>query len=77
MLSEINPFAEGCENMMQAMRKIDQGNFSPLSSESRYDDLLEFIHTNMNKYRTKRSPNAAEAKKWIDDIADSLCGGNS
>jgi serine/threonine-protein kinase len=77
MLSEINPFAEGCENMMQVMRKIDQGNFSLLPSEPRYDDLLEFIHTNMNKHRTKRSPNAAEAKKWIDDIADSLCGGNS
>lgn len=77
MLSEINPFAEGCENMMQAMRKIDQGNFSLLPSEPRYDDLLEFIHTNMNKHRTKRSPSAVEAKKWIDDIADSLCGGNS
>lgn len=77
MLSEINPFAEGCENMLQAMRKIDQGNFLPLPSDPHYNGLIEFIHTNMNKHRTKRSPSAKSAKQWIDDIVDSLCGGNS
>lgn len=75
MISEINPFAEGCENMLQAMRKIDQGNFSPLPSDPHYNSLIEFIHTNMNKHRTKRSPSAKSAKQWIDDIVDSLCGG--
>lgn len=71
MLCGVNPFSEGCDNMMQVMRKIDQGNFARIEDNN---DLIEFIHTNLNRHRTRRSANAKDAKDWIDEIASNLCG---
>jgi len=73
MLSGINPFAEGCDDILQAIRKVDQGKFPPLTENSYYSELIEFIHTNMNRYKTRRTSSAKEAKEWIDDIAHKLC----
>ncbi len=70
MLCGFNPFSEGCDNMMQVMRKIDQGNFTRIEDNN---DLIEFIHTNLNRHRTRRSANAKDAKDWIDEIASNLC----
>jgi serine/threonine-protein kinase len=72
MLNGTNPFAEGCDNILQALRKIDQGKFKAIDNDAKYNELIEFIHTNMNRYRTRRSPSAEDAKKWIDDIVYKL-----
>lgn len=72
MISGINPFSEGCSTISQVIRKIDQGNFEDLES-SYFKDMLEFIHTNMNRYRTKRAESASYARDWFNDIHANLC----
>ena len=74
MVCGINPFADGCQNELQVIRKIDKGVFKYLE-DSYFQELLEFIHTNMNKYKTRRSNSAKEAKKWIDAIYIKLSKG--
>lgn len=72
MISGINPFSEGCSTISQVIRKIDQGNFEYLENEY-FNDMLEFIHTNMNRYRTKRAESASYARDWFNDIYANLC----
>lgn len=72
MIAGINPFSEGCSTISQVIRKIDQGNFEHLKS-SYFKDMLEFIHTNMNRYRTKRAESARYARDWFNDIHANLC----
>ncbi len=72
MIAGINPFSEGCSTISQVIRKIDQGNFEHLKS-SYFKDMLEFIHTNMNRYRTKRAESASYARDWFNDIHANLC----
>ena len=67
-----NPFIEGCQNELQVIRKIDKGIFKYLEDKN-FNEMLEFIHTNMNRYKTRRSNSAKEAKEWIDDIYSNLC----
>lgn len=72
MICGKNPFFEGCENELQVIRKIDNGTFDFLENQD-FKDILEFIHTNMNRYRTRRSNSAKEAKEWFDEIYTKLC----
>ncbi len=72
MICGINPFSEGCSTISQVIRKIDQGNFEHLESKY-FSDMLEFIHTNMNRYRTKRAESASYAREWFNDIHANLC----
>lgn len=72
MLCGSNPFFEGCENELQVIRKIDKGEFKYLENKY-FKDMLEFIHTNMNRHRTRRSNTAKEAKEWFEEIYSSLC----
>ena len=74
MISGTNPFVDGCQNELQVIRKIDQGKFQSLEDEY-FNELLEFIHTNMNRHKTRRNNNAKEAKEWMDDIYNKLCKG--
>lgn len=72
MLCGTNPFVEGCQNELQVIRKIDKGIFKYLEDKY-FDEMLEFIHTNMNRHKTRRSNSAEEAKEWFDDIYSKLC----
>lgn len=63
-----NPFTQGCDNELQVIRKIDRGNFDLLSKDTFCSNLLELIHTNMNRYRTRRCSTATEAQEWINEI---------
>ncbi|MCW9067989.1 serine/threonine-protein kinase [Sulfurimonas sp.] len=72
MISGINPFSDGCSTISQVIRKIDKGNFEFLKNEH-FNEMLEFIHTNMNRYRTKRAESASYAREWFDDIYTNLC----
>ena len=72
MLCGTNPFFEGCENELQVIRKIDKGEFKYLEDKY-FEEMLEFIHTNMNRHRTRRSNTASEAKEWFEEIYSSLC----
>ncbi len=72
MLCGTNPFIEGCQNELQVIRKIDKGIFKYLEDKY-FDEMLEFIHTNMNRHKTRRSNSAEEAKEWFDDIYSKLC----
>lgn len=72
MLSGTNPFIEGCQNELQVIRKIDKGVFQHLK-DKHFEEMLEFIHTNMNRYKSRRSNTAKEAKEWLDDIYEKLC----
>lgn len=74
MISGTNPFLVGCSSDLQLLRKIDKGVFTELKDET-YQELFDFIHTNMNRYRTRRVKNAKEAQKWFNDISSSLCKG--
>ncbi|MEA1954476.1 MAG: serine/threonine-protein kinase [Campylobacterota bacterium] len=74
MICGTNPFMDGCQNELQVIRKIDKGVFKYLEDKY-FDEMLEFIHTNMNRHRTRRSNNAKEAKEWLDDIYSKLCEG--
>ncbi len=74
MLCGTNPFIEGCQNELQVIRKIDKGIFKYLEDKY-FDEMLEFIHTNMNRHKTRRSNSAEEAKEWFDDIYSKLCEG--
>lgn len=76
MISGTNPFLVGCTSDLQLLRKIDKGVFEELKDET-YQELLDFIHTNMNRYRTRRVKNAKEAQKWFNDISSRLCKGVS
>ncbi|MCX6061816.1 MAG: protein kinase [Campylobacterales bacterium] len=71
MISGINPFSEGCSTISQVIRKVEQGKFDRLEDEN-FTEMLEFIHTNMNKHRTKRSASAHDAREWFDDIYSNL-----
>ena len=72
MLCGTNPFIEGCQNELQVIREIDKGIFKYLEDKY-FDEMLEFIHTNMNRHKTRRSNSAEEAKEWLDDIYSKLC----
>lgn len=72
MLCGINPFIEGCQNELQVIRKIDKGVFQHLENKH-FDEMLDFIHTNMNRFKSRRSNNVKEAKEWLDDIYKKLC----
>lgn len=72
MISGTNPFSVGCYTIPQIIRKIDKGSFDELENKS-FTEMLEFIHTNMNRYRTKRAESASYAREWFDDIYNSLC----
>lgn len=72
MISGINPFSEGCSTVSQVIRKIDQGSFNHLENEN-FSDMLEFINTNMNRYRTKRAESASYAREWLNEIQANLC----
>lgn len=74
MICGTNPFIEGCQNELQVIRKIDKGVFQHLENKH-FEEMLEFIHTNMNKYKSRRSNSAKEAKEWLDDIYKKLCEG--
>ena len=74
MICGTNPFVDGCQNELQVIRKIDKGVFKHLEDKY-FDEMLEFIHTNMNRYKTRRSNSAKEAKEWLDDIYSKLCKG--
>lgn len=68
MLCGCNPFTQGCVNELQVIRKIDRGSFDFLSEDNFDIKLLEFIHTNMNRFRTRRCSSAKEAQEWIEEI---------
>lgn len=72
MINGTNPFSEGCSTISQVIRKVDKGNFTYLENEH-FNDMLEFIHTNMNRYRTKRAESASDAREWFNDIFSKLC----
>ncbi len=74
MICGTNPFVDGCQNELQVIRKIDKGVFKYLEDKY-FDEMLEFIHTNMNRHKTRRSNSAKEAKEWLDDIYSKLCKG--
>jgi len=74
MICGSNPFVDGCQNELQVIRKIDKGVFKYLEDKY-FDEMLEFIHTNMNRHKTRRSNSAKEAKEWFDDIYKKLCKG--
>ncbi len=74
MICGTNPFVDGCHNELQVIRKIDKGVFKYLEDKY-FDEMLEFIHTNMNRHKTRRSNSAEEAKEWFDDIYKKLCKG--
>lgn len=74
MICGTNPFVDGCHNELQVIRKIDKGVFKYLEDKY-FDEMLEFIHTNMNRHKTRRSNSAKEAKEWFDDIYKKLCKG--
>lgn len=74
MICGSNPFVDGCQNELQVIRKIDKGIFKYLEDKY-FDEMLEFIHTNMNRHKTRRSNSAKEAKEWFDDIYKKLCKG--
>lgn len=74
MICGTNPFVDGCQNELQVIRKIDKGVFKYLEDKY-FDEMLEFIHTNMNRHKTRRSNSAKEAKEWFDDIYKKLCKG--
>jgi len=74
MICGSNPFVDGCQNELQVIRKIDKGVFKYLE-DKHFDEMLEFIHTNMNRHKTRRSNSAKEAKEWLDDIYIKLCKG--
>lgn len=74
MICGTNPFIDGCHNELQVIRKIDKGVFKYLEDKY-FDEMLEFIHTNMNRHKTRRSNSAKEAKEWFDDIYKKLCKG--
>ncbi|WNY99746.1 putative serine/threonine-protein kinase pknA2 [Sulfurospirillum sp. 'SP'] len=69
-----NPFVDGCDTELQVIRKIDKGIF-PYLENREYEEMLNFIHTNMNKYKTRRSNSAEEAKAWFDEIHQKLIEG--
>lgn len=71
MITGSNPFSEGCTTISQVIRRVEQGNFDRLEDED-FTEMLEFIHTNMNKHRTKRSASAHEAREWFDEIYSNL-----
>lgn len=73
MLTGKNPFLEGCENIVHVIRKVEQGDYTPLQQNDTFDNVNEFIHTCMNKFRTRRPKTAQEAQEWLEEIyADSL-----
>lgn len=72
MISGINPFSDGCSTISQVIRKIDKGDFQSLENKY-FSEMLEFIHTNMNRYRTKRAESASYAREWFNDIYTNLC----
>lgn len=69
MLTGKNPFVEGCENIPQAIRKVDKGTFELLhSKDSKQRALHELIHSCMSRFRSKRPKSAKEAYEWLNDI---------
>lgn len=66
-LTGSNPFLEDCQNIIQVIRKIEKGSFNHLD-DNEHDELNEFIHACMNRYRTRRPSTAADARDWFQAI---------
>jgi serine/threonine-protein kinase len=68
MLRGRNPFLYKCENIVHVIRKIEQGNYPPLENNQNFDDINEFIHACMNKFRGRRPETAQDAYNWLKEI---------
>lgn len=67
MITGYNPYYEVGDSIPQIIRKVEKGEFEPLQSAS-HNDIDEFINTCMNKFIARRPLNAADAKKWFEEI---------
>lgn len=72
LISGINPYVVGCSTISQVIRKIDNGKFDYLEENERFNEMLEFIYINMNRFRTKRAESAIFAREWFNDIYSKL-----
>ncbi|MGB6329398.1 MAG: protein kinase [Halarcobacter sp.] len=67
MINGGNPYYSIGDGVPQIIRKVEKGEFSPLTS-SDFEDINEFIHTCMNKYIGRRPESASYANEWFNQI---------
>ncbi|ASF48164.1 serine/threonine-protein kinase [Methylovulum psychrotolerans] len=68
MLTGMNPFLEGCQNIVHVIRKVEQGDYATLPKNDTFDEINDFIHSCMNKFINRRPTTALEAYDWFKDI---------